>query len=712
MASWQCETCTLINPASQDHCNACNNPRQKGPVLTLDPGSHAGEDTHAQASAVGSSASSKVTMAAQPANVPSNSVGLHSAERKAREDDMAAKRQKKEEEKQRILAQAEADRRAREEDASRFSGAASAPAQQQEQQQQQAQAAQSKPLPSSVRLQLRCPQWNRSIVLTSLSPTSTIGEARQKLREELLQGLPGDDTAALAARVPKEEDIVLAESVPPRRKFVTADDMQTTLAAAGLCPSSMLLVDAAPIVPETFSAEPPSGNAGLPDAPTQSQQDQDEQEDGRDDRDEDDEDGDQDEDYDSDEGDDDLFGSKGNGKGKATGSGTFGQGSSWSTRPAAVPGGIRPGNTRGGSSRLGGASTGPRIGAGGQILGSGPAPAAGSTSEEQRAAREARLKALERRAAAESERPVEPSVAASAGNQASSSAAPAPALPTPSEKPLEGKAKRDAERQEILRQVAEERAERAARTGQTLSQAPKPAAPAEEAGRIKGQLGGGSSKAERARERAAILQQMEEDRSRYQEMHVAEKVVAAQVAANTQSASANASGSVRLQIRCASSGQSVTTTDFTAGDLLISVRDFAAKELGLMPGSGTDGPELSLAFPPRTAFTAEEQINASLGSLGLAPSAGLIIKGLAACSAPADSADAGQQAAGDAGDAAQGSSGVAPCCPIGHAMAQHEPSEELWCDRCQESLSPGSVAFTCASCDYIECATCAGRDVR
>lgn len=706
---WQCAACTLINQASQNHCNACNNPRQKGPVLTLDPGSQADEQTHPQASVVSSSTSSKVTAAAQPIN----------AERKAREDEMAAKRHKKEEEKQRILAQAEEDRRAREENAARFSGAASVPMQQQEH--QQAQAAQPKPLPSSVRIQLRCPQWNRNIILTSLSPLSTIGEVRQKLREELVQGLPGDDMAAAGARVPKEDVIVLAESVPPRRKFVTAEDMQITLAAAGLCPSSMLLVDAAPIVTEASFAEPSSGNAGRPEAPIQNQQDQEGHEGGRvgdendDDSDEDDEDGDQDDDYDdADERDEDPFGTKGKGKGKATGSGTFGQGSSWSTRPAAGPGGIRPGNIRGGNSRPGVSSTGPRIGAGGQILGSGPAPQAGSTSEEQQAARAARLQALERRAATESEQMAQASVASSAGTQPSPAAAPGPALPAASSaRPLEGKAKKDAERQEILRQVAEERAERSARTGQTLSQPSKPVAPAEETGRIKGQLGGGTSKTERARERAAILQQMEEERRSYQEMHVAAKVVAAQVASSTQSVSSTGSGSVRLQVRCASSGKSVTTTNFTASDLLVSVRDFAAKELGLMPGSGTDGPELSLAFPPRTAFTSEEQINASLGSLGLAPSAGLIIKGLAACTAPPVPADGDlEQAAGDADDAVQQSGDAAPCCPIGHAMARHEPSEDVWCDRCQNNLSPGSVAFTCAICDYIECATCAGRDVQ
>lgn len=671
----------------------------------LDPGSQAEEAPHAQFASVSSGRSSELTTAAQPAVVPSTLAGLHSAERKAREEDLAAKRQRKEEEKQRILAQAEDDRKSREEEASRFSEVAPVLAQ------QQSHTAQAKPLPSSVRLQLRCPQWNRNIVLSSLSPQSTIGEVRKKLREELLHGLSENGTAASEALVPKEEAIVLAESVPPRRKFVTAEDMQITLASAGLCPSSMLLVDAAPIVAESPFLEPSSGSAGHPEALIQDQQGEEVHDHGHDENGDDDDDQDEDDVDDSDDMDANQFGIKGKGRGKATGSGTFGRGSGWSARPAVVPGGIRAGNTRPGGSRPGVSSSAPRIGAGGQILGNGPAPGAGSTSEEQQLARAARLMALERRAAAVSEPQAEALVARPAGTQPSLSSAPDPTPRSSSPAKLSESAdKKDAEQKDILQQVAEERA---ARTGKTLSQPSKPTVPAEDPGRIKGQLGGSSSKAERARERAAILQQMEEDRSRYQEMHVAEKSIAAHVAANTQPMSSMAAGLVRLQVRCASSGRSVTTTEFTGSDLLISVRDFAAKELGLIPGSGTDGPELSLAFPPRTAFTSHEQIHASLESLGLAPSAGLIIKGLAACPAPSDSANGDlQQAPSDADETVhQGSPDVAPCCPIGHAMTQHEPSEDIWCDRCQKSLSPGSSAFNCAHCDYIECRTCAGCDV-
>lgn len=704
---WQCAACTLVNPASRDHCDACNNPRQRGPVLVIDPGSPTEEALHAPTASDSSGTSSKLTTAVQPAMVQSTLAGLHSAERKAREDDLVAKRQKKEEEKQRILAQAEEDRKSREEEASRFSEVVPVLAQ------QQGQTAQAKSLPSSVRLQLRCPQWNRNIILTSLSPQSTIGEVRKRLREELLHGLSENGTAASEARVPQEEAIVLAESVPPRRKFVTAEDMHITLAAAGLCPSSMLLVDAAPIAVESACPESSLDNAGHSSALMQDQQDEEAHDHGHDERGEHD---DQDEDDvdDSDDEDEDLFGIKGKAGGKATGSGTFGRGPSQSARPAVLPGGIRPGNARPGGSRPGAHSSAPRIGAGGQILGNGPAPGAGSTSEEQQLARAARLMALERRTAAVPTPHAEELVARPEEPHPSLSSAPDPTPQAFSPaRQSQGTDKKDAEQKDILRQAAEERAERATKTGKTASQPSKPVVPAEDPSRIKGQLGGSSSKAERARERAAILQQMEEDRGRYQEMHVAEKTIAAHVAANTQPVSSMAAGSVRLQVRCASSGRSVTTTDFTGKDSLICVRDFAAKELGLIPGSGTDGPELSLAFPPRTAFTSQEQIHASLESLGLAPSAGLIIKGLASWPAPSNSADEElQQAPSDADETVhQGSADVAPCCPIGHAMTQHEPSEDMWCDRCQKSLPAGSSAFNCAHCDYIECMACAGCDV-
>ncbi|CAE7884374.1 rab1D [Symbiodinium microadriaticum] len=70
----------------------------------------------------------------------------------------------------------------------------------------------------------------------------------------------------------------------------------------------------------------------------------------------------------------------------------------------------------------------------------------------------------------------------------------------------------------------------------------------------------------------------------------------------------------------------VTSSSFDPDDLLISVRAFATKELQLLPGEGASGPEMSLAFPPRTAFTSDDQLRSSLAELGLTPSATLLIK--------------------------------------------------------------------------------------
>eukprot|EP00435_Cladocopium_sp_Y103_P052647 s759_g16.t1 len=174
--------------------------------------------------------------------------GLSASERKAREEEMAAKRQKKEAERQRILAQAEADRRARMEPAVPVIAPTPVPPP------SSAVAAN-----SSVRLQLRCPQWSRNVIFTAFQSNNTLGDVRRALREDLVRGVAGTGDGRIQDMpswwrhceapcfLPQEEAIVLAEQVPPRRKFVTAEDMQITLQAAGLCPSGTLLVDAAPI---------------------------------------------------------------------------------------------------------------------------------------------------------------------------------------------------------------------------------------------------------------------------------------------------------------------------------------------------------------------------------------------------------------------------------------------------------------------------------
>jgi len=217
--------------------------------------------------------------------------------------------------------------------------------------------------------------------------------------------------------------------------------------------------------------------------------------------------------------------------------------------------------------------------------------------------------------------------------------------------------------------------------------------------RVKGQMGTGTCKAERAKERAKILQQMEEDRSSYHDRRGASSAAAAQAGsiAGAQQAGRGSAGSatpVRLQLRCAASGRTVVTTAFTEGSALGILRDFAAAELGL-EASGAEPPELQLAYPPRTTFSAPEQLAESLGALGLAPSATLLVRG-AAQVAPAE--------------AQVGSSDAAPRnCPNGHAMEGFAVREDMWCDMCQQGLPAGTAANECRECDYIECGDCSGR---
>ncbi|CAE7446418.1 unnamed protein product [Symbiodinium natans] len=640
---WQCGICTLLNPPGAARCNACDNPRETtaapAPVLRLDA-------TPQPAPAVKAPASVPA-----PVMKPSAaSAGLSVSERKAREEEMAAKRQKKEEEKQRILAQAEADRRARMEAPT---PAPEAPA-----------PSQPRPAPATrkVRLQMLCPQWGRNIVFTCFESNNTLGDLRRALREDLVRGVAGtgdgrlQDPEAAEAQVPEEAAIVLAEQVPPRRKFVSSEDMQMTLADASLCPSGTLLVDAAPIkiaVPPPLVPEPVEP---AEDDPQPAQVDDDQQVSGGEPS----EPGSDDDDGHDDSGDDDdddgqyppgapFFGKGfGKGRGRGTGSGTFGAG-------------FGRGNMGGGFGaqwRFGPTGPGPLMpdDEGGQVLGStgtattfpaGPGQTTGTASpEEQRAAREARLAALERRAGP-----------ATQG--------------APETKPAEPSA-----------------------SGASM--------PAHESGRIKGQLGTGASKAARAKEREAILQQMEEDRQRFEERYVAPSAVAAQ--SETKAEASGACRQVRLQIRCASSGRVVTGTSFGPDDTLLSVRDFAAKELCLLLGEGTDGPEMSLAFPPRTSFTSEEQLSSSLAQLGLTPSATLLIKGISAMpAAPAEDAEGGA-AAPEVPSAPTSAS-----CPRGHAMVLVATSEDAWCDKCSEALPPGEQVYNCSECDYFECKSCRAR---
>jgi len=579
--------------------------------------------------------------------------GLSASERKAREEEMAAKRQKKEAEKQRILAQAEADRRARLEPAVPIAAPAVpvviAPPT-------------SMPM-SSVRLQLRCPQWSRNVIFTQFQSNNTLGDVRRALREDLVHTTAGTQDISLAeAQVPQEEGIILAEQVPPRRKFVTPEDMQITLHAAGLCPSGTLLVDAAPIkvalpeppappAPPIAEAAPESEDgSGAADGP------QDDGEDGADD------DGAGDDDYgngdDDDDDDSDPFAGKGFGKGG------FGKGNPFAGNGFGKGGFGKGGFGKGGT---GSGSFGGMWGGfpeeGGQVLGQTPsAPAfpstggqstgATSTPEEIQAARQARLAALERR--------------------------------------MEGQAKEEAQRRA-------EAAEKEASHGGALPM------PSQETGRIKGQLGTGPNKAERAKEREAILRQLEEDRVRYEERHVAASAVQNEAKASSTSSS---SAAVRLQIRCASSGQTVTLgSSFTPSSTLLSVRDFAAQELNLLPGEGVVGPVISLAFPPRTEFTELAQLQSTLQDLGLTPSATLLIKGICAegVEIPRVPVEVHEETSPPLPER---SLEEISKCPRGCTMTTMRVEEEMWCDKCSKALPTSSTAWYCSSCDYIQCSGC------
>ncbi|CAK9059907.1 Uncharacterized protein SCF082_LOCUS31656, partial [Durusdinium trenchii] len=87
----------LLNTPAASRCNACEFPRDLhgSPVLHLNP-----------ATGLAPEAPKPPAAPAVPVMKPSSgTAGLSASERKAREEEMAAKRQKKEAEKQRILAQ-------------------------------------------------------------------------------------------------------------------------------------------------------------------------------------------------------------------------------------------------------------------------------------------------------------------------------------------------------------------------------------------------------------------------------------------------------------------------------------------------------------------------------------------------------------------------------------------------------------------------------
>lgn len=572
--------------------------------------------------------------------------GISVAERQVRDKEMAAKRQKKEEEKALTLRQAEADRRARLEMQGDPTVRASAVA-------AEAAAAQaSKPAAAeckTVRLQIRCPHWSRQMVLTCFAPDSSLGDVRKHIREELIQGVA--DTQR--ARVPSEDAFVLVETVPPRRRFHGTDDMVRTLREIGLVPSGTLIVEAQPIeVEEPVPADIADGGSHVParDAGT-SQADDDSQDD---------------DDNDSDDPADfyglppSLGGKAPPGAGRGTGSGSFAQ-----RGPGNMP-------MPGGNSRASGRKGGPLRNdephfpeGGGQVLGSASDSTTGSVAlggaalvsaaaagnvppADADAGRAARLAALERRLG---------------GNPASASAD----------------------------------SSSSSRGVQLLHQ---------EAGRVSGQMGGSVDKASRNKEREDILLRMQEDREDYK---VRRGVNPADIAAASESAEKAAAGSVRLQIRCSSSGRSIVSFAFGASSPLQDVYDFAVKELA---GDNASPSGLTLGYPPWTDFS--KTLDKSIGDLGLAPAAALLLKVVKVDEPEIDSATGEEGAAASTTD--QTAAVVAEMtddavveyqCPRGHVMTTFKAGDEAWCDMCGATLPEGAhPVYECKTCDYVQCKNC------
>lgn len=298
-----------------------------------------------------------------------------------------------------------------------------------------------------------------------------------------------------------------------------------------------------------------------------------------------------------------------------------------------------------------------------------------------------------------------------------------------------GKRKKESEKAAILRRIAEERQDFNTRQGSATSSSsehvaaasqPKAAPPvkahtervgsaarseglpAEEQGRVKGQMGGGVNKAQRLLERQQILQKLEEDRSFYDVRNkTAAEIASASVAANA----AGGTGLVRLQLRCATSGRMVTTTSFEAGTALRDVFAYASTELSLGTGEGnvggsSSGITLQLAYPPRTVFTTAEHAGTSLGNLGLCPSATLLVKGEDKLSTSHVEDERNADITADQAAAAPNASSVRPACPNNHEMSDLVAVEDMWCDMCQQGMAAGDAAYECSTCEYIQCQVC------
>lgn len=201
--------------------------------------------------------------------------------------------------------------------------------------------------------------------------------------------------------------------------------------------------------------------------------------------------------------------------------------------------------------------------------------------------------------------------------------------------------------------------------------------PVPSANRVAGQLGGGTNKAQRLKDREDILQRMQEDRETYNVRKVPIPTSSPQFAA-----AAPQSAAVRLQIRCPDTGRSIMTLAFEATNLLSEVLAFAVADFGLGVGVGAT---IALGYPPWTVLGSEE-LGMSLGALGLISGATLVVK--------PSHRNTTQDVA-------------VSVCPRGHAMAALTLQEGSWCDMCSVGLSIGDKALICSECDdSILCQTC------
>jgi len=488
-------------------------------------------------------------------------------------------------------------------------------------------------------------------------------DAREQFRQQT-ERLLQQAAEARQSSLPPEESIVLRLAAPPRTRFSSAEDMALTLRAAGLCPSAALIMEIA--APEVQNH--------LQEVAAVTEEQETENHDGTDEEDSDDE--------DSQGMAPGIAGGSDQG-----GSGTFGAGSrrpyggsrsaDWRFGPSRQK---RQTGDRviGPNGELVDPVNPTAAGSGGGTVLAGSTTADSGSAAERRAAA---LAALERRnAVANTAAPVATPTCAFT-TQASPAA---PAAAASNAVPMTTAARKKAEREQILARVAAEREDykqfhapvptaaatlnashataveeespevaeaRAARL-RALSARQQEAVVASGHGnsaenevsldatskakieRAPGAaMGSTMSRQEREAERIRILQEMEADRSLYAERHVSAPsgtLPAGNAAASHPSqasrqlvGAASLGEAVRLTIRCAETGRSITTTAFVASSELKDVRDFAVGELR---GRTEDTFDLAVTFPRQVFEAAGSDMHRSLHDLGLFPSATLLLQ--------------------------------------------------------------------------------------